>query len=57
MLQNWDKCSVPCVFKAHGEGQADAEFGYGDSPSALLVLRSMESSAYFPENDIVRARR
>ncbi|XP_024389348.1 glycoprotein 3-alpha-L-fucosyltransferase A [Physcomitrium patens] len=55
-VENWDKCSVPCVFKAHGEGQADAEFGYGDSPSALLVLRSMESSAYFPENDIVRAR-
>lgn len=55
--QNWDKCGVPCSFRAHGGGKADASFGFGDSPSALRILRSMESAAYFPENDIATARK
>ncbi|KAG0623294.1 hypothetical protein M758_3G163500 [Ceratodon purpureus] len=55
--KNWETCAVPCVFKSHGGGKADAAFGYSDSPSALQVLRSMESSTYFPENDIAVARK
>lgn len=48
---------MPCVFQAQGHGKADAGFGSIDSPSVFGVLRSMESSAYFPENDIARAHK
>lgn len=53
----WDKCAVPCVFKGNGEGVPDAQFGLRDFTSAAQVLRSMESSAYFPDNDIDHAHK
>lgn len=56
--KDWTTCGVGCVFSGSysSERKPDAGFGFrGDSETAS-VLRSMESSHYYPENNIDVAR-
>ncbi|KAH9316009.1 hypothetical protein KI387_024636, partial [Taxus chinensis] len=55
---DWGTCGVGCTFSSSSfsERKPDAGFGFrGDSETAS-VLRSMESSHYYPENNIDVAR-
>lgn len=56
--KDWNTCSVGCVFTSSltPERKPDAGFGYGRGGETASVLRSMESSHYYPENDIAVAR-
>eukprot|EP01018_Ginkgo_biloba_P029013 Gb_37238 [translate_table: standard] len=56
--QDWSTCTVGCVFRhtLSSERKADAAFGLRDDPETANVLRSMESSHYYPENNIDVAR-
>jgi glycoprotein 3-alpha-L-fucosyltransferase len=49
---------VGCVFTSSltSERKPDAGFGYRGDAETASVLRSMESSHYYPENDIAVAR-
>ena len=57
----WGTCAIGCEFKRsavlHGEKKADAVFGLRNEPGIEFVLRSMESSQYYPDNDVANARR
>eukprot|EP00249_Psilotum_nudum_P014422 c24815_g1_i1 orf=455-1984(+) len=54
----WTTCAIGCVFRnpTHSE-TADAVFGLNTGLKTASVLRSMESSSYYHENDLVSARR
>jgi len=56
--KDWSTCSVGCVFTSSltSERKPDAGFGYRGDAETASVLRSMESSHYYPENDIAVAR-
>eukprot|EP01018_Ginkgo_biloba_P008936 Gb_12453 [translate_table: standard] len=51
---DWSTCDVGCFFR-NGfslERKADAALGLHDDSGTISVLQSMESSQYFPENNI-----
>ncbi|KAK1304093.1 Glycoprotein 3-alpha-L-fucosyltransferase A [Acorus calamus] len=57
--EDWSSCSVGCKFSASSatNKKPDAAFGLHDNPSTSSVIRSMESSHYYVENNIDHARR
>ncbi|KAK7319869.1 hypothetical protein RJT34_04597 [Clitoria ternatea] len=55
--QEWNSCSVGCKFGFNGDRRPDAAFGLPQSAGTASVLRSMESSQYYAENNIAMARR
>ncbi|KAJ0984526.1 hypothetical protein J5N97_002882 [Dioscorea zingiberensis] len=55
--QDWSSCSVSCKFGYSANRIPDAAFGFPSDPVTASVLRSMESSHYYSENNIERARR
>ncbi|KAJ4745252.1 3-alpha-L-fucosyltransferase [Rhynchospora pubera] len=55
--KDFSSCSVPCEFGHSSNRKADATFGYGLEGDVPSILRSMESSHYYSENDPDVARR
>ncbi|KAK4769295.1 hypothetical protein SAY86_027445 [Trapa natans] len=55
--KEWKSCSVGCKFGFSSEKKADAAFGVPQPAGTASVLRSMESSQYYMENNIAHARR
>lgn len=56
-LQEWKSCAVGCKFQFNANQKSDATFGVAQQPGTANVLRSMESSHYYSENNIDLARR
>ncbi|XP_058097158.1 glycoprotein 3-alpha-L-fucosyltransferase A-like isoform X2 [Magnolia sinica] len=56
--QEWPSCSVGCRFgyKPASGKKLDAVFGVSRDPQAVRVLRSMESSHYYAQNNLAEAR-
>lgn len=50
-------CSVGCHFGFESNRKSDAAFGLPQQSGTASVLRSMESSQYYSENNIAQARR
>lgn len=57
LIQDWKSCSIDCHFGFSNEKAPDAAFGFPQNPAVAGVLRSMESSHYYPENSVDTARR
>lgn len=55
--EDWSSCSVGCKFGVAADIKPDAAFGLPRDPEIAGVLRSMESSHYYAENNIGHARR
>ncbi|GMH13412.1 hypothetical protein Nepgr_015253 [Nepenthes gracilis] len=55
--QEWNTCSVGCKFGYDPSRKPDAAFGWPQEHGTASVLRSMESSQYYAENNIGNARR
>ncbi|GAB2231567.1 hypothetical protein Drorol1_Dr00010575 [Drosera rotundifolia] len=55
--EEWKTCSVGCKFGYNSNKKVDAGFGWPQQPGISSVLRSMESSHYYVENNIGNARR
>ncbi|KAL9250357.1 Glycoprotein 3-alpha-L-fucosyltransferase A-like protein [Drosera capensis] len=55
--KEWKTCLVGCKFGYNSNKKVDAGFGWPQQPGISSVLRSMESSHYYVENDIGNARR
>ncbi|KAL9415154.1 hypothetical protein AB3S75_043432 [Citrus x aurantiifolia] len=55
--QEWRVCDVRCKFGYDDDRKPDASFGMPQQPGTDTVLRSMESSKYYAENNIAQARR
>ncbi|KAK1278934.1 Glycoprotein 3-alpha-L-fucosyltransferase A [Acorus gramineus] len=57
--EDWSSCSVGCKFSSQSapDKKPDAVFGLHQNPSTSTVLRSMESSHYYAENNLDQARR
>ncbi|KAJ4963180.1 hypothetical protein NE237_023119 [Protea cynaroides] len=57
--KEWKNCAVRCSFASDYQSQKkpDATFGLPQERGIAGVLRSMESSHYYPGNNIDRARR
>lgn len=55
--QDWNSCSVGCKFGFIDNKIPDATFGLPENSATASVLRSMESSHYYAENNIDLARR
>ncbi|KAL6957528.1 glycoprotein 3-alpha-L-fucosyltransferase [Sarracenia purpurea var. burkii] len=55
--QEWKSCAVGCKFGFTPNTKSDAAFGLPQPPGTASVLRSMESSQYYSENNIALARR
>lgn len=55
--QEWRSCSVGCHFGVDDGKKPDAAFGLPQQTGTASVLRSMESSQYYAENNIAQARR
>ncbi|KAK9096931.1 hypothetical protein Sjap_022428 [Stephania japonica] len=55
--EEWKSCSVGCNFGSIPEKKPDASFGLLRVGGAATILRSMESSHYYAENNIAQARR
>ncbi|CAM6037149.1 unnamed protein product [Sphagnum compactum] len=53
--KEWNTCAVPCVYRRNDDGPADGAFGVLEG--VPQIHRSMESSAYFPDNDLQNAHR
>ncbi|KAL6646009.1 hypothetical protein ACP70R_017617 [Stipagrostis hirtigluma subsp. patula] len=54
--KDWNKCFVGCEFGFSASKTPDATFGIAPDPSVDSILRSMESSQYYSENNIAVAR-
>ncbi|VAI87235.1 unnamed protein product [Triticum turgidum subsp. durum] len=54
--KDWNRCSVGCEFGFPASKTPDATFGIAPDPSVESILRSMESSQYYSENNINAAR-
>uniref|UniRef100_A0A0A9B735 Fucosyltransferase n=1 Tax=Arundo donax TaxID=35708 RepID=A0A0A9B735_ARUDO len=54
--KDWNKCFVGCEFGFSASKTPDATFGVAPDPSVDSILRSMESSQYYSENNIDVAR-
>ncbi|XP_057527493.1 glycoprotein 3-alpha-L-fucosyltransferase A-like isoform X3 [Amaranthus tricolor] len=55
--QEWNTCSAGCKFGHSPSRKPDAAFGWPQEQGTASVLRSMESSHYYAENNIANARR
>lgn len=55
--QEWNSCAVGCKFSFDSARKADAAFGMPHPGGTASVLRSMESSQYYAENNVAMARR
>ncbi|KAK4284603.1 hypothetical protein QN277_001410 [Acacia crassicarpa] len=55
--QEWKSCAVGCQFGYNSGKKPDAGFGIPQQAGTASVLRSMESSQYYAENNIAMARR
>ncbi|KAG7011652.1 putative fucosyltransferase-like protein [Cucurbita argyrosperma subsp. argyrosperma] len=55
--KDWKTCDVGCQFGLNPGEQPDAALGSPQQGRVASVLRSMESSHYYPENNIDLARR
>ncbi|KAA8536201.1 hypothetical protein F0562_028679 [Nyssa sinensis] len=55
--QEWKSCAVGCTFGFDPKRKPDAAFGLHQQAGTASVLRSMESSQYYSENNIALARR
>ncbi|KAF8377541.1 hypothetical protein HHK36_030923 [Tetracentron sinense] len=55
--QEWSSCAVGCKFGYNPDKKPDASFGLPRDAVTASVLRSMESSQYYAENNIAQARR
>ncbi|KAI0494848.1 hypothetical protein KFK09_024993 [Dendrobium nobile] len=55
--EDWSSCSVGCKFGVAADNKPDAALGLPRDPNIAAVLRSMESSHYYAENNIDHARR
>ncbi|XP_077250067.1 glycoprotein 3-alpha-L-fucosyltransferase A-like [Tasmannia lanceolata] len=57
--EDWRSCSVACKFGhyAASDKKPDAAFGLPNDPVIAGVLRSMEASSYYPDNNLDQARR
>ena len=56
LTQDWNKCAVGCEFGFSASKTPDATFGIAPDSSVESILRSMESSQYYSENNIDVAR-
>ncbi|KAL5229517.1 hypothetical protein ABZP36_028293 [Zizania latifolia] len=54
--KDWNKCYVGCEFGFSATKTPDATFGISPDPNVKSILRSMESSKYYSENNIDVAR-
>ncbi|GAB4853964.1 Alpha-(1,3)-fucosyltransferase 11 [Ancistrocladus abbreviatus] len=54
--QEWKTCAVGCKFAYDPSRKPDAAFGWPQEHGTASVLRSMESSQYYAENNIHNAR-
>lgn len=54
--EDWKSCSVGCKFSLRKKKKADASFGLHQEEGTVAILLSMESSHYFPRNEISKAR-
>ncbi|CAD6245484.1 unnamed protein product [Miscanthus lutarioriparius] len=54
--KDWNKCYVGCEFGFSASKTPDATFGIAPDPSVDGIIRSMESSQYYSENNIDVAR-
>ncbi|XP_002518762.2 glycoprotein 3-alpha-L-fucosyltransferase A [Ricinus communis] len=55
--KEWKTCPVGCQFGFDPSKKPDAAFGAANQGGTASVLRSMESSHYYAENNIAQARR
>ncbi|KAF2321148.1 hypothetical protein GH714_034555 [Hevea brasiliensis] len=55
--KEWRTCAVGCSFGFDSSRKPDAAFGSPNQGGTVSVLRSMESSHYYSENNIAQARR
>ncbi|XVE93365.1 hypothetical protein REPUB_Repub01dG0185800 [Reevesia pubescens] len=55
--QEWKTCDVSCTFGFDPSKKPDAAFGLPQQAGVAVVLRSMESTSYYSENNIAQARR
>ncbi|XAR72904.1 Glycoprotein 3-alpha-L-fucosyltransferase [Bertholletia excelsa] len=55
--EEWKSCAVSCKFGYSPDKRPDAVFGLLKQPPTANVIRSMESSLYYNENNIGVARR
>ncbi|PSS26107.1 Glycoprotein like [Actinidia chinensis var. chinensis] len=55
--QEFKSCAVGCKFGFNPNKKPDAAFGLIEQPGTARVLRSMESSHYYAENNLAHARR
>ncbi|KAJ4965872.1 hypothetical protein NE237_017721 [Protea cynaroides] len=56
--EEWKTCAVGCRFGFHQlEKEPDAAFGVPQKAGVSSIIRSMESSQYYSENNIDQARR
>ncbi|XP_059647794.1 glycoprotein 3-alpha-L-fucosyltransferase A-like [Cornus florida] len=55
--EEWKSCAVGCKFGFNPNKKPDAAFGVPQETGTASVLRSMESSHYYSENNIAHARR
>ncbi|KAF5751208.1 glycoprotein 3-alpha-L-fucosyltransferase A isoform X1 [Tripterygium wilfordii] len=55
--QEWKDCAVGCKFGFMSGKEPDAIFAPHGKAGTASVIRSMESSHYYPENNIAQARR
>ncbi|XP_072992354.1 glycoprotein 3-alpha-L-fucosyltransferase A-like isoform X3 [Typha latifolia] len=56
MAKDWTTCSVGCKFGFDDNKIPDATFGISQDPGTASILRSMESSHYYADNNINVAR-
>ncbi|KAG5247663.1 alpha 1,3 fucosyltransferase [Salix suchowensis] len=55
--KEWMTCGVGCQFGFNFSKSPDARFGFPQQDGTASVLRSMESTSYYAENNIAQARR
>ncbi|ESQ47970.1 hypothetical protein EUTSA_v10022257mg, partial [Eutrema salsugineum] len=54
---DFESWSIDCAIGVSSDKKPDAAFGLGHQPGTLSIIRSMESSKYYQENDLAQARR
>lgn len=55
--EDWKTCAVGCKFGYGSDKKPDAQIGLHGQAGTATILRSMESSQYYAENNIAQARR
>ncbi|KAF8013706.1 hypothetical protein BT93_I1539 [Corymbia citriodora subsp. variegata] len=55
--EEWKTCAVGCKFGFGSDRKPDGQIGLHGQAGTATILRSMESSQYYAENNIAQARR